>query len=253
MKIKIFYYLAIFLIYCFSFSQNETYISGSLESNSQLLQDDNGLNFFSPQDNFRSNNYFQLDFQNGNFSAGVQYESYLPSALLGYSEIYNNESGIAQYYFKYEDQKNEIKIGSIYEQFGNGLIFRAWEDRQLGINNSIKGINYKFFPTSNLEISAIHGKQRNGFEYSNSTITGLNSDFDISSILESEKIGLSFGVSYINRFQENNEVVNAPENVNLIGTRLNLFLDKIYINLEIAKKGKDVLVNEEQIVSAKRV
>lgn len=251
MKIKIFYYLAIFLIYCFSFSQNETYISGSLESNSQLLQDDNGLNFFSPQDNFRSNNYFQVDFQNGNFSAGVQYESYLPSALLGYSEIYNNESGIAQYYFKYEDQKNEIKVGSIYEQFGNGLIFRAWEDRQLGINNSIKGINYKFFPTSNLEISAIHGKQRNGFEYSNSTITGLNSDFDISSILESEKIGLSFGVSYINRFQENNEVINAPENVNLIGARLNLFLDKIYINLEIAKKGKDVLVNEEQIISAK--
>ena len=148
MKIKIFYYLAIFLIYCFSFSQNETYISGSLESNSQLLQDDNGLNFFSPQDNLRSNNYFQLDFQNGNFSAGVQYESYLPSALLGYSEIYNNESGIAQYYFKYEDQKNMIKVGSIYEQFGNGLIFRSWEDRQLGINNSIKGINYKFFNSS---------------------------------------------------------------------------------------------------------
>ena len=61
----------------------------------------------------------------------------LPSALLGYSEIYNND-GIAQYFFKYEDQKNEIKVGSIYEQFGNGLIFRAWEDRQLGINNSIK-------------------------------------------------------------------------------------------------------------------
>ena len=55
-----------------------------------------------------------------------------------------------------------------------------------------------------------------------------------------------------NRFQENNGVVNAPENVNLIGTRLNLFMDKIYINLEIAKKGKDVLVNEEQIVSAKK-
>ena len=90
MKIKIFYYIAIFLIYSFSFSQNETYISGSLESNSQLLQDDNGLNFFSPEDNFRSNNYFQLDFRNGNFSAGIQYESYLPSALLGYSEIFNN-------------------------------------------------------------------------------------------------------------------------------------------------------------------
>ena len=59
-----------------------------------------------------------------------------------------------------------MHVGSFYEQFGNGLIFRAWENRQLGINNSLRGIRYKFSPLKEVEILAIHGKQRFGFEYS---------------------------------------------------------------------------------------
>ena len=65
-------------------SQNNENVFGSFESNSQLLQDDNALNFTSPEDSFRANNYFQLNYNNGDFSAGIQYESYLPSAMLGY-------------------------------------------------------------------------------------------------------------------------------------------------------------------------
>ena len=67
--------LLIFFI-CLSFisnSQENTFIYGSFESNSQYLQDDEDLNFYSPSDNFRSNNYLRLDFQNGNFSYGIQY------------------------------------------------------------------------------------------------------------------------------------------------------------------------------------
>ena len=45
--------------------------------------DDDGLNFEAPEDQFRANNYFKLDYTLGKFTAGVQYETYLPSALLG--------------------------------------------------------------------------------------------------------------------------------------------------------------------------
>ena len=37
-----------------------------------------------------------------------------------------------------------MEVSKIFGQFGNGLIFRAWEDRKLGINNSIFGFNAKF-------------------------------------------------------------------------------------------------------------
>ena len=245
--------LAIFIfLSLISISQENTIIYGSFESNSQYLQDDEGLNFYSPSDNFRSNNYLKLDFQNGNFLYGIQYESYLPSALLGYSEIFNNNEGIAQYYLKYENKNSELTVGSFYEQFGNGLVFRAWEDRQLGINNSLRGIRYKFNPSKEVQISAIHGKQRFGFEYSNSVISGLNTNIDISEFLKLNKFGFTFGISHLNRYQKLNTGFGEPENVNISGARLNIFYKDFYINTEFAKKDKDVLANEGVIVSQRK-
>ena len=242
--------LAIFICLPFiSQSQENSFIYGSFESNSQYLNDDGGLNFYAPADNFRSNNYLQLDFQIGNFSYGIQYESYLPSALLGYSEIFDNNEGIAQYYFKYENTNSEITVGSFYEQFGNGLVFRAWEDRQLGINNSIRGIRYRFSPLKEIEISAIHGKQRFGFEYSNSVISGVNSNIDISEIINLDKFSFNIGVSHLNRYQKLDAGFGEPENVNVSGARLDIFYQDFYINAELAKKNKDVIADEGEILS----
>lgn len=252
MQTKINLTIIIFSLFFGANSQENTYIFGSFESNSQYLQNDADLNFYSPSDNFRSNNYFQIEFQNGDFSYGIQYESYLPSALLGYSDIFNNNDGIAQYYFKYENKKNEITVGSFYEQFGNGLIFRSWEDRQLGINNSIRGLRYKFFPSNNFEISAIHGKQRNGFEYSSSVITGINSELNLSEFLNSKNIDIVFGASLVNRYQNINSGFNMPENVTVSGARFDLFYNKFYANIELAKKGNDVIANNEEILSERK-
>jgi hypothetical protein len=245
------------LIICILFTsiftaQENTYVSGSFESNSQILQDDSGLNFNAPSDNFRSNNYFQLDFQNGKILYGVQFESYLPSALLGYSDVFSDNSEIAQYYLKYQNEKNEITIGSFYEQFGNGLIFRAWEDRQLGINNSIMGVNYKYYPSDNLEFSIIHGKQRVGFDYSNSVISGLNSDYNLNKLLNSEKLDISIGLGFVNRYQNLDAGFNEPKNVNVLGGRFNIYYDKFYLNVEAAKKNSDVLANENSILSQRK-
>ena len=245
--------LLIFILFTTIFTaQENTYVSGSFESNSQILQDDSGLNFNAPSDNFRSNNYFQLDFQNGKILYGVQFESYLPSALLGYSDVFSDNSEIAQYYLKYQNEKNEITIGSFYEQFGNGLIFRAWEDRQLGINNSIMGVNYKYYPSDNLEFSIIHGKQRVGFDFSNSVISGLNSDYNLNKLLKSEKLDISVGLGFVNRYQNLDAGFNEPKNVSVLGGRFNMFYEKFYFNLEVAKKNSDVLANENIILSQRK-
>jgi hypothetical protein len=245
--------LLVFILFTAIFTaQENTYVSGSFESNSQILQDDSGLNFNAPNDNFRSNNYVQLDFQNGKILYGVQFESYLPSALLGYSDVFSDNSEIAQYYLKYQNEKNEITIGSFYEQFGNGLIFRAWEDRQLGINNSIMGVNYKYYPSDNLEFSIIHGKQRVGFDFSNSVISGLNSDYNLNKLLKSEKLDISVGLGFVNRYQNLDAGFNEPKNVSVLGGRFNMFYEKFYFNLEVAKKNSDVLANENIILSQRK-
>ena len=252
MQIRIKLLVIFIFLFLTSLSQENTYIYGSFESNSQYLQDDEDLNFYSPSDNFRSNNYLKLDFQNGNFSYGIQYESYLPSALLGYSEIFDNNDGIAQYYVKYENQNSEITVGSFYEQFGNGLIFRAWEDRQLGINNSLRGIRYKFNPSKEVQISGIHGKQRFGFQYSNSVISGIDSNIDVSEILKLNNLGFNFGLSHLNRYQKLNAGFGEPENVQITGARFDIFYKDFYVNAELAKKSKDVIANEGEILSQRK-
>ena len=47
------------------------------------------------------------DYNLGKITAGVQYESYLPSALLGYSPVFDGNNAIGTYYlnFKHEELK----------------------------------------------------------------------------------------------------------------------------------------------------
>ena len=173
----------------------------------------------------------------------------MPSALLGYSEIFNDKDGIAQYYLKYENKNSEITVGSFYEQFGNGLVFRVWEDRQLGINNALRGIRYKFYPSKEVEITAIHGKQRFGFEYSNSVISGFNSNINIAEFLKLNNLVFTLGLRHLNRYQKLNAGFGEPENVNISGVSFDLFYKDFYVNAELAKKGKDVIANEGEILS----
>ncbi|MDX1762625.1 MAG: DUF6029 family protein, partial [Christiangramia sp.] len=146
-------------------SQEDLFFYGSFESNSQLLLDDEEIDFTSPVADFRSNNYFNFNFDYKKFSAGLQYEAYLPEPLLGYDpQLGGND--IATYYVKFKTEDLEVTAGYFYEQFGSGLILRLWEDRQLGINNAVRGVRLKAEPLQFLDITALFGEQRNGFELS---------------------------------------------------------------------------------------
>ena len=232
-------------------AQETGYFYGGLESNSQWLQTDEGINFLVPEDQFRANNYILLNYNLGKFTAGVQYESYLPSALLGYSPIYDNQNNVATYYFNYKDESLDITGGYFYEQFGSGLILRSWEDRQLGLNNALKGLNVKFNATKDLSLKAVFGKQRNGFEESEGTIQGIDADLSLSGALNIESVDIQMGASYVGRNQDTNGVEALPTTVGAYGGRLDFIIDNFYAGVEAIVKDPDVIVNEGQIASNK--
>jgi len=155
--------------------------SGGFVSNTQLYQDDDKTNSIAPQDKFRANSYFNLNYNYKAFTVGMQYESYNPNALLGYSPVLKGE-GIATYFFNYKAHDLDITAGYFYEQYGSGMILRSWEDKQLGVNNALKGIRVKFDATKYLQLSAFYGKQRNGFELSNGSLHGANLELDLASL-----------------------------------------------------------------------
>jgi hypothetical protein len=224
---------------------------GGFESNSQWLLDDDGLNFTAPEDQFRANNYLLLNYSLGKFTAGIQYESYLPSALLGYAPVYDGENGIGTYYLNFKNETLDITGGYFYEQFGSGLILRSWEDRQLGLNNALKGVRVNFKPTDYLDVTGLFGQQRNGFEVSDGTIQGVNADLDLGQMLDLEKVGITAGASYVGRFQDRGTNDTIPSTVNAYGGRLDFDAGKFYGGIEVIIKDPDAIANEGALVSNK--
>jgi len=232
-----------------SFSQDNGYFFGGLESNSQWLMPDEKIGFDAPDDRFRSNNYVQFNYSLGKFTAGIQYETYLPTALLGYSPTWDNQNGIGTYYLNFKNETLDITGGYFYEQFGNGLILRTWEDRQLGINNAMKGLRVKFTPTANIGITGVYGQIRNGFDVSEGVMQGLDANADLSGLLNIDAVELSLGASYVGRYQSNGGNDSIPANINAYGGRLDFVANNFYGGIEAITKDPDVIVTEEVVSS----
>lgn len=149
-------------------------LSGGFETYNQLYQKDSATAAIVPPDKFGSNNYLKLDYQYKNFTAGVQFEAYLP-LLAGYPGSNSLKGGkIINRYFTYRNKTLAVTVGDFYEQFGNGLIFRAFENRQIGINNALEGANVQFQASPFLGVKVVYGRQRQYFEYSDGIIRGAD-------------------------------------------------------------------------------
>lgn len=240
----------LFLLGAFVVSaQEQGYFYGEFETNAQWLQDDKDIGFTTPEDPFRANSYLQLNYNYGKITAGLQYEAYLPSALLGYDPILNGENGVASYYVNYRDEKFDITAGYFYEQFGSGLILRSWEDRQLGINSALRGIRVKANLTRDLDITALYGEQRIGFDVSDGAVQGIDANLSLSNLLGFEQVMLKLGASFVSRYQTNNNDPNIPNTVNAYSGRLDFSYRNFYGNMEAITKDEDVIVNEGSIGS----
>lgn len=233
------------------FSQDSPNVYGSFESNSQWLQDDEGLDFTAPPEDFRSNNYFNVNFEFKGISAGLQYEAYLPVPLLGYDpKLEGND--IATFYFKYQNEDLEVIAGYFYEQFGSGLILRFWEDRQLGINNAMKGVRLNFNGLKHFDFTALYGEQRFGFETSEGTIGGIDANLDLSGLTGAEAYNLRLGASLVNRFQDDRGLEGVPASVAAFSGRLNLNFGNFFSELEGVYKQPDVIVYNGSITNSRK-
>lgn len=225
-------------------------ISGGLESNSQWYNDDTKLGSFEEDEHFRSNNYLKLDYNYKNWFAGIQVESYAPQPLLNYSPKLD-DTNIATYYAMYKNNKLEVTAGYFYEQFGSGLILRAWEDRQLGLNNAFRGGRIKYTPTNSLSFTAMYANQREGFKVSEGDIFGFNTDIDLSNAFKLENSNLAVGFSYVGRKQDIPEEItvrNFDEMTNSFSGRVDFSTGSFYSGIEYVTKGKDIIVNTERLI-----
>jgi Family of unknown function (DUF6029) len=239
----------IILITCLVFSSvyAKAQLTGSLESNAALYIDDAKIKLeqIDAEQRIRSNNYVRLDYKLKKFTVGLQLESYEPRALLNFSPLLK-KTNIGNYYINYRNEKLgvEATAGHFYGQFGSGLVFRSWEDRQLGIVNSIAGGMVKYSPLESVQLTALYGKQRKGlgFNFSNGTIGGLNADVKLSNLLKIKKVKFGIGASVVNRNEKDNALIGLKNNTLLTSVRSDFSVAGFTADFEYAFKSKDALV-----------
>jgi len=218
-------------------SQGIGQFSGSLESTTHYYFGDPKLNLAAPQNRFASNNYLWVQYQNGPFSAGIQYEAYMPP-LSGYS--YQLEGNyIPFWYARFSKGIIDVTAGNFYEQFGSGLSFRSYEDRALGLNNAIGGVRLIFKPADWMSIKTIYGKPRRFNEKVDSYIRGIDGEVNLGTLLKSGA-SIALGTGIVSRYQQyTGPETDFPATVNTINTRISIDLARFALYSEYVHKSDD--------------
>lgn len=240
----------LFSFICSNAQENDTIakkdygrVYGGFETNAQWYLNDKDIGTEQPTDPLRSNSYLFVNYQIDKWTAGVQVEGYLKEALLNYNPNYTGVN-LGTYFLNYKTRKVDITAGHFYEQFGSGMILRAWESRNLGINTALFGGRVVYRPISDIKLTALYGQQRSGFKLSAGKIYGFDSEFQLSKALKLEKSDLSLGLSYVGRYEK----IDIPDPnfdalTNSFSGRVNYSYDAFYSSLEYNYKSEDAILN----------
>lgn len=226
-------------------------LSGSFETNSIYYVADTKMmdvaSYAVPGDRFGSNNYLKLDYNYGRFSAGIQMEAYMPM-LQGFNNIPDAFHGfkLASKYVQWQDENFAILVGDIYDQFGNGLIFRSYEDRALGFNNSLEGVRGIYNFGNYVQFKGLYGRPRLYMDYEDSWIRGADLSVSLADIFGLREAMFTLEGSYVNRYQKIDEDKSAEQvisdqvrpNLNMYSGRLNLDWKGITARFEYVTKGE---------------
>ena len=231
--------VATFLFPALAFGQGQEREAGSVSGNLQMLwqsySEDPIIGAIVPPEQSGFNAFGNLIYQQGGFSAGVRYESYL-NAVLGFPGRFKG-SGIGYRYARYADPtgKVDFTIGNFYEQFGSGMILRAYEERALGIDNALDGIRLILRPIEGVEVKAIYGKQRLDFDSrlinGPGIVRAVDGSIDVNGLFSDRggydwKTKIRLGASFVSKFQDGGTItkdsliLTLPENIGAWSYRL---------------------------------
>ena len=209
-----------------SLAQNEENNQGIVTGNVSILwqsyQEDTLIGAVVPPSKTGFNAFTNLIYTKGNFSTGLRYESYLKS-VLGFPGRFNG-TGIGYRFARYQDRNRgvDITIGNFYEQFGDGLLFRSYEARDLGLDNALDGIRLVYNPFNGVRAKFVYGKQRLDFDEGlingDGIIRGINAEISYNDLIPAfvrSKFRVSNDFSFVSKFQSGG-TVEKPDSIFLI-------------------------------------
>lgn len=105
-------------------------------------------------------------------------------------------SGIGFWQVSKDIEKFNITVGNFYDQFGTGLVYRGYEDRNIGIDYSILGARVIYTVSDNTKLKAFTGQQKFRFDRRVQIVKGVNLEHRINF---KDKVTFDLGGSLVNR------------------------------------------------------
>lgn len=227
-------------------TNNRVTFSGSIQSDMLVPT---GKQADGSHEDFRTNTYVDLALQSKYVDAGARFE-YLEHPLPGFEKDFKGW-GVPFFYVKGKLNKAELTLGNFYDQFGSGFIFRTYEERSLGIDNSILGARLVVNPFSGVRLKALSGKQRRYWAHNDAWVSGADLELSLDEwfhALQQSGTYLTLGGSWVNKHEKADDDLlmvdashrlNLPENVNAWDARVNLNKGPFNILAEYAQKTQD--------------
>jgi hypothetical protein len=220
---------------------SEGQIHGNFQADAQSYSEDSVIGAAKVPETVLMNTYMNLIYSKGNFTAGVRYEAYM-NTLLGYDAKYNGQ-GIPHKYASYATDEFEVTAGSFYEQFGSGLVLRAYEEKTLGVDNALNGVRIKASPVKGIYLKALAGKQRYFFDLGPGIVRAADGEININETfakLNENPTMITLGGSFVSKYQPDKDpVYKLPENVAAYSARMNIQRGALNLFSEYAYKIND--------------
>lgn len=263
-----FYYLFILCSVSFlhvSFAQQDqsvldetlSKLSGSFDANGNFFVRDSSIGAANtPQYDrqlFGAESWLNLNYRNWGFDMGIRFDLFNNSNLLNPQGSFTGQ-GIGRWYIKKKIKNFGIAAGYLYDQIGSGIIFRAYEERPLAIDNALFGVSLSYDITPDWKVKIFTGRQKQQFDTYNSIMKGLSFEGFITNSSNTFTLAPGFGtVGRTLDDQSVNQLVSEistyrPEDS--IGVKYNAYAFTLYNTLtagnftwyiEGAYKTKDVI------------
>ena len=196
-------------------------LKGSIQSDVLIPQEDQKIGTGTYKDWGLTNTYVDLQLLNKYVSAGARFE-YLDHPLPGFEKDFQGW-GVPHIYVTGRLKHAELTLGDYYEQFGSGFILRTYEERSLGIDNSLRGARLTLKPVKGVTLKALAGQQRvywhnrswdKDFTYLNGTdpwIYGADLELNVDQWfkrMDQNGSRLTLGVSAVTKHERSEDIVN---------------------------------------------
>lgn len=147
-----------------------------------------------------------------------------------------------------------VSVGDIYGQFGSGMILCLYENRDLGIDNSLRGAKIDLTPYKGIRLTLLGGKQRRywncykdgawGWNYRRDAAMGADIDLSIgewSPVLQERGVDITFGGSYVSKYEAKDTILTI-QNGNAYMYNLPRWVGAGEVRAEVQGHGWDALV-----------